>query len=103
SPNNLQLAAAILIFGVGAGGVSPLRSVVISKAYGRMKVASAAGLLRLFTLPLVILGAPLAGWIYDTQGAYQNAFYILLFSLCLSATFTLMLKLEDVDKINYMR
>ena len=103
SPNNLQLAAAILIFGVGAGGVSPLRSVVISKAYGRMKVASAAGLLRLFTLPLVILGAPLAGWIYDTQGAYQNAFYILLSSLCLSATFTLMLKLEDVDKINYMR
>ncbi|MBV1881690.1 MAG: MFS transporter [Pseudomonadales bacterium] len=102
-PNHLQLAAAILIFGSGSGGVAPLRNVVIGKAYGRMKVASAAGLLRLFTLPFVIFGAPLAGWLYDLQGSYQNAFYILLVSLGVSAVLALFLKLEDLDKMNYMR
>ena len=103
SPDNLQLAAAILIFGIGSGGVAPLRSVVVGKAYGRMKVASAIGLLRLFTMPLVICGAPLTGWMYDSQGSYQNAFSMLLVSLSLIAIFTLFLKLEDVDRINLLR
>ena len=98
APGHLQLAAAILIFGVGCGGVSPLRSAVIGKAYGRMRVASAGGFIRLFTLPFVVCGAPLMGWIYDSQGAYQVGFYFLLTSLVVCTLFTLFLKLEDVDK-----
>jgi len=99
SPSHWQLAVAILIFGVGCGGVSPLRSAVIGKAYGRMRVASAGGLMRLFTLPFVVCGAPLMGWIYDNQGSYQMGFYFLLTSLLVGTIFTLFLKLDDVDKV----
>ena len=98
TPGHWQLAVAILIFGVGCGGVSPLRSAVIGKAYGRMKVASAGGLMRLFTLPFVVCGAPLMGWIYDSQGTYQMGFYFLLTSLVVCTLVTLFLKLDDVDK-----
>lgn len=97
-PNSWQLAAAILVFGIGSGGVAPLRNSVISKAYGRMNVASAAGVVRLFTLPMVLLGAPFTGWIFDSQGSYIYAFYFLLAGLFISAVFTVFLKLIDVDK-----
>lgn len=100
TPSHWQLAAAILVFGVGSGGVAPLRSTVISKAYGRRRVASAGGLLRLFTLPFVVCGAPLMGWIYDTYGVYQPGFYLLLASLGVGALVALFIKLEDVDDLS---
>ena len=63
-----------------------------------MNVASAAGVVRLFTLPMVLLGAPFTGWIFDSQGSYIYAFYFLLAGLFISAVFTVFLKLTDVDK-----
>lgn len=98
NPDSTIMALAIIIFGFGCGGVVPIKGAIVGKAYGRDQFASVSGLLRLFMLPLVILGSPLAGWIFDTTGSYLLAFQILIAGLIIGGFFTLLMNLGDPDK-----
>jgi MFS family permease len=64
------------LFGFGMGGVVPLHASVTADIFGRSAFASVSGLTHLFMVPIMVLGAPLAGWIYDHHGSYDLAWKI---------------------------
>jgi MFS family permease len=66
------------LFGFGMGGVVPLQASVTAEIFGRRAFASVSALTHLFMVPIMSLGAPLAGWIYDRQGSYGLAWKIFL-------------------------
>jgi MFS family permease len=66
------------LFGFGMGGVVPLQASVTADIFGRRAFASVSGLTNLFMVPIMVLGAPLAGWIYDHYGSYDPAWKIFL-------------------------
>jgi MFS family permease len=65
------------MYGFGYSGMSPLRTFAISTSVGSKSFALATGVLRWVELPFVLAASPLAGFIYDATGSYNNAFYIL--------------------------
>ncbi|MGH1470789.1 MAG: MFS transporter [Cellvibrionaceae bacterium] len=82
---------ASAIFGFGMGGVVPLHAAVVGSLFGRRGFGKVMGLMRPMMLPLQVLGLPLAGWVYDTNGSYNLAFYSFLFLLIVSALTTIYL------------
>jgi len=74
--NNLVIfAIGAAFFGFGMGGVVPLLSTLVGSLFGRNQFGKAMGLMRPAMFPLQIIGVPLAGWVYDTTGSYDPAFY----------------------------
>ena len=70
-------ALAASIYGFGYSGMSPLRTFAVSTSIGSHSFALATGVLRWVELPFVLAASPLAGYIYDATGSYQQAFLIL--------------------------
>ena len=66
-----------ILFGIGFGGRNPLTVAIRGEYFG---TASFGKILGLSTVPmnaLLLVAAPFAGWMYDTQGDYVDAFLIL--------------------------
>ena len=66
-----------IIFGIGFGGRNPLTVAIRGDYFGR---ASFGKILGLSTVPmnlLLLIAAPLAGYMRDVQGTYTQAFYLL--------------------------
>ena len=66
-----------ILFGIGFGGRNPLTIAVRGEYFGR---ASFGKILGLSTVPmnvLLLIASPLAGYMRDVQGTYNNAFLIL--------------------------
>ena len=66
-----------VIFGMGFGGRNPLTVSIRGDYFGR---ASFGKILGLSTVPmnlLLLVAAPLAGYMRDVQGSYTQAFYVL--------------------------
>jgi MFS family permease len=76
----LFLAGAL--FGLGFGGMVPIRAAILSRLFSIDEYARAYGSLRLCMFPLTISWTPLIGWIYDTTSSYVPAFrvFALLFT-----------------------
>jgi MFS family permease len=76
----LFLAGAL--FGLGFGGMVPVRAAILSRLFSIEEYARAYGTLRLCMFPLTITWTPLIGWIYDTTSSYVPAFrlFAVLFS-----------------------
>lgn len=72
----LSVGSAAL-YGFGYSGMSPLRTFSISTSISSTSFAMANGVLRWVELPFVLAASPLAGYIYDATGSYNNAFFIL--------------------------
>ena len=72
----LSVGAACL-YGFGYSGMSPLRTFSISTSISSSSFALANGVLRWVELPFILAASPLAGYIYDATGSYNNAFFIL--------------------------
>ena len=92
----LFLAGAL--FGLGFGGMVPVRAAIISRIFDIEQYARAYGSLRLCMFPLTISWLPLIGYIYDTQGSYLPAFNLFagLFTLAaIIAFFFIPQKLSD--------
>ncbi len=70
------LLAAALLFGFGMGGIIPLSGSLIGMVFGRLSYGKVMGLMRPVQVPIIFVGAPLAGWIYDDSGSYELAFQI---------------------------
>lgn len=70
------------LFGLGFGGMVPVRAAIISRLFSIEQYARAYGSLRLCMFPMTISWMPLIGYIYDTQGSYAPAFnvFAVLFS-----------------------
>ena len=75
---------AIVIFGLGMGGVGALTPLVITDLFGLKHFGSIMGLTRTPIIIPVIVGPILAGMIYDTTGNYSWMFLITIGMLVLS-------------------
>lgn len=85
------LFVAGFLFGLGFGGMVPVRAAIVSRLFNTDEYARAYGSLRLCMFPMTISWLPLIGYIYDTQGSYQPAFMLFagLFTLAAVIAFLL--------------
>lgn len=77
--SGLLLAGALL--GLGIGAVAPLHGVLVGICFRAEAFGQVMGLGGLLTLPIIAGANPLAGWLYDTTGAYQIGFAVEVGSL----------------------
>lgn len=70
----VPLMVTALLFGLGYGGMVPLRNAITALSFGRASFGSVSGTLRPFQLPLVVAAIPFAGWVFDRFGNYDLAF-----------------------------
>lgn len=61
----------IIIGGFGSGGMMPIRTPIIREYFGTKNFGKIYGLSHLFMTSAILIGAPLAGWVYDTSGTYD--------------------------------
>lgn len=67
------LVLFVVSFGVGNGGTVPLRASIQREYFGRSAFGSIQGLIIAAMTAGGVIGPALAGWIYDSTGAYTTA------------------------------
>ena len=72
----VMIVVFAVIYGVGAAGAMPLRTPIIREYFGVKRFGTIFGLLAFFLTIGSAAGAPVAGWVYDTQGVYNPIWYI---------------------------
>lgn len=80
------LVLASIFMGLSSGGFIPLQGTIVGSRFGPAAFGRVMGLLAPFTLPLAIVGPPLAGFIYDATGNYDLAFEIFLGAVIVAGT-----------------
>ncbi|MFC1945715.1 MFS transporter [Chloroflexota bacterium] len=75
----------LLVIALGWGGGSLSRITLIRQYYGRTQFGKMFGFAMGFSVFGIVLGAPLAGWIYDTWATYQWAWFALAVISALAA------------------
>jgi MFS family permease len=83
---------ALIVYGFGFSGVTPLQSVATAAIFGKQSYGRANGLMQPFMLPVALVASLLAAWIYDTTGSYATAF--LQFMIILIVAFPVLLLLR---------
>ncbi len=66
-----------ILFGIGFGGRSPLTVAIRGDYFGRAAFGKILGLSSVPMNVLLLVAAPFAGWMRDTQGTYTTAFLVL--------------------------
>ena len=66
----------IILYSVGHGGNSALRPPMVVSYFGRANFGTVMGLMMGFCSIGSVLGAPLAGLVWDTMGSYHLAWYV---------------------------
>ncbi len=65
-----------VVYGVGAAGAMPLRTPIIREYFGVKRFGTIFGLLAFFLTIGSAVGAPAAGWVYDTRGVYYPVWLV---------------------------
>ncbi len=65
----------IIFFGVGYGGPIPMASALVREYFGSVRLGTILGLIMGVMTVGTMIGPLLAGWIYDTFGSYQGAWF----------------------------
>jgi sugar phosphate permease len=80
----------VAIFAIAIGGNSIMTPVLVREYFGTAGFGTTLGFLMGISSIGQIVGSPLVGWIFDTQGSYSGAWYglasILVFALVIMAT-----------------
>jgi MFS family permease len=66
----------VLVFGIGWGGAVPMLNALFRDQFGTRHIASIMGFAGSVLMAGMMIGAPLAGWIFDTTGNYRPAWFI---------------------------
>ena len=61
----------IIIGGFGTGGMMPIRTPIIREYFGTKNFGKIYGLSQLSLTFAMLIGSPLAGWVYDKSGTYD--------------------------------
>jgi MFS family permease len=72
-PMNVWLIFFVIAFGMGYGGIYTMRGAAVYAYFGQRHFGVISGALTSLMLLGNFLGAPLAGWIFDTTGEYKLA------------------------------
>jgi MFS family permease len=67
----------IIVFGIGYGGPVPMSAALIREYFGRASLGTVLGLAMGVAYVGSLIGPPLTGWIYDTYGSYQSAWFVM--------------------------
>ncbi|MCE2391880.1 MAG: MFS transporter, partial [Proteobacteria bacterium] len=78
------LAVVSLLTGIAIGGVLPLSSALMARAFGRARFGAMVGLMWPIAIPPQLAGPILAAWIRDTSGSYDIAFQLFAVLLVLA-------------------
>lgn len=85
---------AAVLFGLGFGGMVPVRSVLLSRLFGVRKFSRVNGLLSFFLAPATFW-VFITGAVADTTGTYVTAFQIWAVAFLLAGTVTLLIRLPN--------
>ena len=66
-----------VLFGMGFGGRNPLTVAIRGEYFGRASFGKILGLSTVLMNLLLLMAAPLAGYMRDVQDSYTQAFYLL--------------------------
>ncbi len=69
------LVPFLIFFGIGYGGPIPVFPAILREYFGRARLGTIFGLLAGVGAIGMAVGPPLAGWIYDSLGSYQIAWF----------------------------
>ena len=89
-----------VLFGIGFGGRSPLTTAIRGDYFGRKSFGKILGISTVPLNILLLVAAPFAGYMYDTQGSYTSAFLILAALSFIGGVFFLLAKKPDLSVIN---
>ena len=70
-----MVVGLVFFTGVAFGGTLPLSSAILAACFGREKFGPMMGLMFPLATPLQLSGPIYAGWIYDSTGSYDLAFW----------------------------
>ena len=90
---------AIVVFGLGMGGVGALTPLVIFDMFGLKQFGSIMGLTRMSIAIPIFLGPILAGMIFDSKGMYDLMFVITIGLLVVSIGSFMLAKTPKIDTI----
>jgi MFS family permease len=79
------LIGVAAVLGLGLGGVMPLTAALLARCFGRDSFGIVMGLLTPIMILFQSLGPPFAGWIFDTTGSYDTAFWCFVAAAGLAA------------------
>ncbi len=78
APGYVALLGAVLMFGLGCGGLIPLFGLLTVARFGVARLGRMMGAMLLVMLPFQLLGLPFAAAIFDHTGSYTPAFVTFL-------------------------
>lgn len=84
--------AGAFFYGVGSGGVIPVRSALQADLFGSRNYGTIQGGLRLLSTVGGIAGPIMAGWIADIQDSYELFYYVCVGALAAAAVFVMLLR-----------
>lgn len=87
------MVIASVIIGLSIGGLIPVYGALLAKVFGIASYARVMGLMRIVTLMISMVGAPLAGLIFDMTGAFTLAFQAFAVALVFAGLVIIPLKL----------
>ena len=88
----LMLASGL--FGLGFGGMVPVRSVILSRLFGTAKFSRVNGLLSFFLAPATFW-VLITGYVADVTGTYVTAFQVWAVAFLLAGCVTSLVKLPN--------
>ena len=65
-----------VVYGLGVSGSTAMRTPIVREYFGANHFGSVYGALSVFTVIGGTIGAPLAGWVFDTTGSFFPIWYI---------------------------
>lgn len=65
-----------VVYGLGVSGAMPLRVPIIREYFGVRSFGSIYGIMSVFTVIGGVVGAPIAGWVYDTRLTYYPIWFV---------------------------
>ena len=90
----IQLATVIA--GLAGGGLIPVWGALLANVFGTVDYGRVMGMMRLLILPIITIGHPTAGYIFDVTGSYTLVFQLFAACLVLASAILIPLRLRDV-------
>lgn len=90
----LPMLVAAVLFGLGFGGMIPVRSVLLSRLFGVRKFSRVNGLLSFFLAPATFW-VFVTGVLADHTGTYTSAFRVWAVAFLLAASITALIRLPN--------